>query len=209
MSASQILQLLSDFFNSYGYLVIFVGMLLENTLFVGLVTPGEVIVLLGAFFASQGRFQIGVVGLLAFAGAFIASNIGYLIGRKGGRPFIERFGAKVFISRRRILAAEKYFDEHGAKTVFIGRFAAGVKNLVPALAGASRMNYGVFLSYLTVSLAIWVTGMCVLGYFFGSQWALIMRLIRAFGWAMLAIAVLAAVVVGYRKYRMSRREEQS
>lgn len=204
MSAQELLQLLTSFFHSYGYLVIFVGTFLENTLFIGLIMPGEVILLLGAFFASQGRFEIGPVALLAFGGAFIASNIGYVLGRKGGRPFIERYGAKLFISARRIEAAERYFDSHGAKTVFVSRFTAGVKNFVPALAGASRMNYWVFAGYLTLSLALWVAGICALGYFFGSNWPLLNRLIQTFGWALLVIVAGGVALVCYRRRRRAQ-----
>lgn len=204
MNAGELLQVLSGFFHAYGYLVIFVGTFLENTLFVGLVVPGEVIILLGAFFASQGRFGIVPVGLLAFVGSLLASNVAYFLGRKGGRPFIERFGAKLFISKRRIEAAERYFDEHGAKTVFISRFTAGIKNFVPALAGASRMNYGVFLGYSTLGLTIWITALCALGYFFGSNWPLLARLVKALGWGALAIVAGVAAIVAYRRYSRSR-----
>lgn len=204
MSGAELLGMLSSFFATYGYLVVFVGAFLENTLFVGLVMPGEIILLLGAFFASQGRFNIVSLGLIAFSGAFVASNIGYLLGRKGGRPFIERFGAKLFISRRRIEAAEKYFDDHGAKTVFISRFTAGIKNFVPALAGASHMNYGVFTSYLTLSLIIWTTALCTLGYFFGSQWELLVSLVKAFGWFILVIVAGGVAILLYRRYRARR-----
>lgn len=200
MNGAQLLEIISSFFGTYGYFVVFVGTFLENTLFAGLIVPGEVILLLGAFFASQGRFNIFYLGVVAFVGAFSAANIGYFVGRKGGRPFIERFGAKFFISKHRIEAAERYFDEHGAKTVFVSRFTAGIKNFVPALAGASRMNYGVFIGYLTLSLAVWITAMCALGYFFGSQWQLILGLVQAFAWLILLLVVGVATFALYRKY---------
>lgn len=203
MKAAQLLAILSRFFGTYGYLVIFVGTFAENTLFVGLVVPGDVVVLLGAFFASQGRFNIGLVGVVAFIGAFLAANVGYLLGRQGGRPFIERYGAKLLIRRHRIEAAEHYFDQHGAKTVFITRFTAGIKNFVPALAGASHMDYGVFLGYLTAGMAVWLTALCALGYFFGSNWQLLYRLVRGFGWGLLALVVFVIAVYAFRKYRRS------
>ncbi len=204
MKGQQLLELLLQFFDSYGYYVVFIGAFLENTLFVGLVIPGEVILLLAAFVASQGRFNVAAVAVLAFAGAFIASNIGYLVGRRGGRPFIERYGERLGISRRRIEAAERYFDEHGHHTVFVTRFTAGIKNFVPALAGASRMNYFIFLGYLTAGLIIWVVALSALGFFFGSNFSLLVRIVRAFGWAIL---IIIALIIGLLIYKRSRRRE--
>ncbi len=204
MKGQQLLELVLRFFDTYGYFVVFVGAFLENTLFVGLVVPGEAVMLIAAFVASQGKFSIFAVAFVAFAGAFIASNLGYLIGRSGGRPVIERYGERFWISRNRIERAEEYFDRHGHHTVFVTRFTAGIKNFVPALAGASHMNYLIFVGYLTAGLVIWIAALAALGYFFGSNWPLVASILKAFGWAIL---ILIAIVAGLILWRSSGQTE--
>jgi len=204
LKGEQLLELLLRFFDAYGLLVVFTGALLENTLFVGLVIPGEAIVLLAAFAASQGQFNVVLVALIAFVGAFLGANISFAIGLKGGRPFIERYGEKLGISHARIDAAESYFDQHGAHTVVVTRFTAGVKNFVPALAGASHMKYYIFLGYLTVGLILWVVTFTALGYFFGSNFDLLMRLVGGFGWAVLVLLAAIVIFLVYRRHRKRR-----
>jgi len=192
----------SHYFQLYGYYIVFLGLLLENVVFIGLVWPGETVLLAASFFAARGDLNIVLVLICGIAGALIGNNIGYFLGLRGGRPFIERFGHRFFISEARIKAAEEYFDNHGGKTVFIGRFATGVRVFVSPLAGASHMNYGKFFIYTLLAVLVWTVGIGVAGYLFGQNWELLLKIIERIGWGTLAIIVaLVLSVYLYRKIR--------
>ena len=152
-----------------------------------------------SFFASQGNFNLFLVILIGILGSLVGSNIGYFLGRRGGRPFIEKYGHYFFISTEKIKKAEEYFDSHGTKTVFFGRFAAGIKAFVSALAGAAHMSYPVFFFYTTSATIIWVVSVCLLGFFFGANWPFLMKLVRGTSWFFLiAIVLLAVAILAYR-----------
>lgn len=180
---------------TYGYYLIFLILLLENTTFIGLIVPGETVLLLASFLASQGEFEILTVILVAMLASFLGNNIGYFLGRKGGRPLVERLGEKFFISRERIKAAENYFDIHGGKTVFIGRFATGIRVFIPALAGAAHMNYPKFFFYTFFAVVTWTLMIGALGYLFGEYWSQIIKFIKGMGWGALILLILFVVIV--------------
>lgn len=202
---NQITELLLRYFNEYGYIIIFLALLLENFFITGLVIPGETVLLLGAAFAGQGTFNIFYVIVVAFIAALFGNVIGYYIGIRGGRPFIERFGGR-FISPERIESAEKYFDSHGPKTVFIGRFAAGVRVFVPLLAGAAKMNFVKFIGYTITAIAIWTVGLGVVGYYFGQNWELIKKIFGNFTLLVLLVVVVFIVFYIIRRKRESAQD---
>ena len=196
---------LFHYFQLYGYYIVFFGLLLENSAFVGLIWPGETVLLAAGFFAARGDFNIVSVIVYGILGALIGNNIGYFLGLKGGRTFVERFGHRFFISEARIKAAEEYFDSHGGKTVFIGRFAAGVRVFVSLLAGASRMNYAKFFAYTLLAVVVWTVGIGLVGYFFGQHWDSLLKIIGRIGWgALIAVVILGLAVCFYSKRRSKR-----
>ncbi|MBE0446550.1 MAG: DedA family protein [Actinobacteria bacterium] len=203
MSESQILDLLFRYFSAYGYYIVFLLLLLENLFIIGLVVPGETVLLIAAFAAAQDMLNIINVVVTAATAAIIGNTAGYFIGRKGGRPLIERYGGR-FVSAERVEAAERYFDIHGPKTVFIGRFVAGVRVFVPLLAGAARMNFAKFILYTIVAVVLWTVSISVIGYFFGQNWALISKLLGRSG-----LVALAAVVVILIIYYIIRRNRET
>ncbi len=180
------------------------GLLLENSAFIGLVMPGETVLLAASFFAARGDFNIVLVVIYGILGALIGNNIGYLLGLKGGRPFIEKFGHRFFVSETRIKAAEEYFDIHGGKTVFIGRFASGIRVFVSLLAGASYMNYGKFFIYTLFAVVVWTVAIGIVGYLFGQNWELLLKIIERIGWGTLAIIVV--LVLGAYFYKKRRKD---
>ncbi|HZD58997.1 MAG TPA: DedA family protein [Anaerolineae bacterium] len=199
MSESQIFDLLLRYFNVYGYYIVFLLLFLENFFVIGLVMPGETILLIAAFAASQGVLTIVYVIITAAIAAITGNIAGYFIGKKGGRPLIEKYGGR-FVSAERIEAAERYFDVHGPKTVFIGRFAAGVRVFIPLLAGASQMNFAKFILYTVAAVISWTVGIGIVGFFFGQNWVLISKFLGRFG-----LVALATIVVFIIIYYIIRR----
>jgi membrane protein DedA with SNARE-associated domain/membrane-associated phospholipid phosphatase len=182
------------------YALVGVSAFLETGAFVGLVAPGETIVIAGGVIAGQGEIElIPLIGLV-WVCAVLGDTTSFFIGRRLGRKFLERYGPRVKISHQRLEQVEGYFDRHGGKTILIGRFIGLVRALAPFIAGASGLAYKRFLPYSVVGTALWSTTFCVLGYIF---WRSFDRLAHVVGQAIfgfgVTVGVIVAIVVGYRR----------
>ncbi len=147
------------------YLFVGVAAFIETAAFVGLVLPGETVVILGGAVAGQGEtsviLTIGIVWVCAFSG----DSVSFLLGRRLGRGFILRHGPRVRITHERFARVEDYFSRHGGKTILIGRFIGLVRALAPFVAGSSAMRYTSFLPYSVLGTGLWSAGYVLLGYF--------------------------------------------
>ena len=180
----------------YGYLLILFGVMLEST---GVPLPGETILIASGILVQRGHLDLGDVIFFGILGAVLGDQIGYWIGREGGRPFILRWGRYVFISPERLARAEAFFERHGGKAVFLARFFSGLRVFGALVAGMSRMRWGTFILYNALGGAVWATAVVLVGYFLGSSIGLVERWLG--GATLLLLAVLAVVVVFYLAYR--------
>lgn len=205
-SPSGVLDFVTDLLIAHGYLVVFLGAALDNF---GLPSSGDIVVLAGGFFANQGRAWLPFVMLSGFAGALTADNAVYWIGRVGGRPLVGRILKVRFlqflINEKSLERVERYFDAHGGKTVFVGRFGPGLRSMTPLFAGVTRMKYHRFIPYNVAAGAVWAVAYSLIGYVFGQYWTEVLAVARSFGYAIAALVVL--VLVAYLLRRMYRREE--
>ncbi len=194
-------EIASDYLIQYGYFFIFLATAMENIPFVGIFLPGEVVVVAAGFFAATGELDISLVFLVAAFGGIVGNNIGYWVGRYGGRPLIEGLADRFHIDSRHVKSAEAYFDSHGSKTVFIGRYMAGLKALVTTLAGAAHMNYGVFLLYSSAGIISWTIIALILGFFFGQYFDAVLSVLQTVGWVLpvLMIIILIAFLIIRRR----------
>ena len=126
-----------------GYPLLFLMVMAETS---GLPIPGETALITAAVLAGQGKLEIGIVIALAAAAAIVGDNIGYLIGRKGGRWVLERPGAFQGQRQEVLRVGEPFFEVHGAKAVFFGRFILGLRVWASWLAGATRMPWHTFVA---------------------------------------------------------------
>ena len=187
-------------FAQYGYAAIFVGVMLENA---GLPVPGETVLLAGAVIAHQGELSFWLVVGCALAGAVIGDNVGFAIGRRGGRALLVRVGPRIGLTAPRLAAFDRFFHRHGPKTVFIARFVTGLRVFGAVLAGASGLSWRVFLFYNAVGALAWSVSIGAAGYFLGHSWETLERWIGRGGAVALALGVVAVAVVILRR----RREE--
>lgn len=201
--AEKIIRFLMPYFASYGYYFVFFGVMLENSALLGLLVPGETLLIVAAFYAAQHSLRIEYIILLAFLGAVIGDNLGYLIGRKGGRPFLQKYEHYFFVSEKRIRFVEHYYEKHGGKTVFIARFTAFLRALAAITAGVSHMEYKKFFLYDLAGAAIWSITISLLGYFLGQNWPLLSKIINRVGWGFFIVFVL--IIVGIIIYRRRRK----
>ena len=148
------------------YLVVGALAFLETGAFIGLIAPGETAVLVGGVVAGQGEISIVTLIALVWFCAVAGDCTSYMLGRKLGRGFLERHGARLKITEERLQTVEGFFDRHGGPTILIGRFIGLVRALAPFIAGASKMEMRRFLAYDIVGAGMWSALFCLLGYFF-------------------------------------------
>ncbi len=196
-----VLETVQSLFISYGYYFLFFATALENIPVIGAFMPGEVIVVAAGFTAASGELELSKVILIATGGAFIGSNISYLMGRWGGRALIERIAKRLRMDGDRLDAADRYFSNHGPITVFVGRYMSGIKAFIPALAGAHHMPFGRFLVFSSLGIITWTIAASLLGFYFGQNWGALMRVFKAVGWLIPAVILLGALALVYFRRR--------
>ncbi|HEY1834901.1 MAG TPA: DedA family protein [Solirubrobacteraceae bacterium] len=184
-----------------GYPLLFLVVMGESS---GLPIPGETGLIAAAVLASQGKLEIAVVIPLAAAAAIVGDNIGYLIGRKGGRWLLERPGPFRRQRKAALDIGEPFFERHGPKAVFFGRFLLGLRVWASWLAGATRMPWRTFALWNALGGITWATGVGLIAYFLGHSAS---NAIQAFGLYGLA-AVLIAAGSGFYMHRRHRRGHQ-
>ncbi len=185
-----------------GYPLLFVLVMAESG---GVPIPGETALITAAVLASRGKLQIEWVIALAAAAAIVGDNIGYLIGRKGGRWLLERPGRFERQRREVLRTGEPFFERHGPKAVFFGRFVLGLRVWASWLAGATRMHWRSFVVWNALGGISWATAIGLLAYFLGSSAG---NAIEAFGIYGLAAAVLAIVSAFFLHRRARRRSAE-
>ena len=161
--------LLEDISNTLGawtYLLVGVFAFAETGAFVGLVVPGETVMLLGGAVAGQGAIDIYLLIAIAWFSAWAGDTTSFFIGRRLGREFVLKHGPRVGIGHERFEQVEAYFSRHGGKTIFIGRWISLVRALAPFIAGSSGMNYRAFLPYSVLGTGLWASVHILVGYFF-------------------------------------------
>lgn len=147
------------------YLFVGLAAFLETGAFVGLVLPGETVVLLGGAVAGQGETSLVLTIGIVWACSFSGDSVSFLLGRRLGRGFIMRYGPKVRITHERFARVEAYFERHGGKTILIGRFIGLVRALAPFTAGTSGMRYWTYLPFSVLGTGMWAATYVLIGYF--------------------------------------------
>jgi undecaprenyl-diphosphatase len=161
--------LLEDVSNALGawtYLLVGAFAFAETGAFVGLVVPGETVMLLGGAVAGQGAISIYLLIAIAWFSAWAGDTTSFFLGRRLGREFVMRNGPRFGISHERFEKVEDYFSRHGGKTIFIGRFISLVRAFAPFIAGSSGMRYRAFVPYSILGTGLWASAHILIGYFF-------------------------------------------
>lgn len=190
-------QTLIDALHVVGYPAIALFIFIEC---VGVPLPGETILLLASFLsATDSRLQLPLIILCAIVGAVLGDNVGYWIGRTGGRVFVERYGRFFFVKMEHLERAEAFFERHGAKTVFFGRFISLLRIWSAVLAGMNRMPWRSFLFYNALGGIVWSLYVSLLGYitgrYFHDHFSQVEWVVKTIGWVGLALIVIAVIVV--------------
>jgi membrane protein DedA with SNARE-associated domain/membrane-associated phospholipid phosphatase len=180
---------------NWTYLLVGALAFLETGAFIGLIAPGETAMLLGGLVAGQGQIEvvtlIGVVWACAVAGDLTS----FMLGRRLGRTFLVRHGAKVQITEERLHHVEDFFDRHGGKAILLGRFVGLVRAIAPFLAGSSGMALRRFLPYDVIGAGLWGTTFVLLGYIFWQSFSTLVDYAKKGALALGAVIVLVVGIV--------------
>lgn len=182
-------------------LVVFLLPMLESSAFVGFVFPGEIALILGGVLAFEGVVPLWAVLVAGMAGAVLGDTIGYAVGRRYGRRMIHGTVGR-WINRAHLDRGERYLAERGGKAVFVGRYTAALRVMIPGLAGMSRMPYRVFVTYNIAGGVTWAALCVLLGYLGGSSWRRLEHLASRISLGILGLVVL--LVLGVLLVRRTR-----
>ncbi|HEX4032871.1 MAG TPA: DedA family protein [Solirubrobacteraceae bacterium] len=172
----------------------------------GVPVPGETAVIFAGLAAASGRLSIVLVIVVASAGAIIGDNIGFLIGRRGGRKLLERPG-RFEAERRRVLeVGDPFFARHGGKAVFLGRWIAGLRVWASWLAGASEMGWPTFVVWNALGGICWSTSVALAAYYGGTGVEKVFSKIGLY--AIIVVGVVAVLAGGWWWRRRRRRSAQ-
>ena len=185
-----------------GYPSAGLGILIESA---GVPFPGEALLLAAAAWAAARHHSLVLVILFAFIGATAGADIGYALGHHGGRPFVERFGARLRIRPEQLARAELFFARHGDKAVLAARFVLGLRTWGSMLAGMARMPFWRFQLFSAIGGLVWATIVGIAGYLLGSNLALLEAIIRAVGIGGLVFIVVIVSVLLVAQERAARR----
>jgi undecaprenyl-diphosphatase len=186
----------------WGYLIVGTATFLENSVGAGVIVPGETVVILGGFYARVGDLLVPWVAFAAVLGAVLGDNTGYLIGRHYGRGLLERHGRRLLITPDRLERADRYYEAHGGKTVFLGRFVPVVRSVGCILAGVAHMHWRRFFLYDVAGALLWGIGHTLLGYFLGASYERWKKYLTPVG---LAIGAVLLISIGVTKLLATRR----
>jgi membrane protein DedA with SNARE-associated domain len=174
--------------SSYGLILLFAVVAAESA---GVPLPGETALVAAAILAAQGHYSIVEVIVVAAVAAILGDNAGYWIGRTGGRALLRRWGPIRRYAERVLPPGERFFEKHGGKTVFIGRFVSVLRVTAAWLAGITHMTWWRFFLWNATGGIVWATLVSLLAYYFGKAAA---DAVQTYGlYALLAIVVVAVI----------------
>jgi membrane-associated protein len=206
-SPQDVLDFVTNLLIAHGYLVVLFGAALDNF---GLPSSGDIVLFAGGLFANRGHLALPLVMLSGFAGALISDNAVYWIGRVGGRPLIGRILKMRFlhflVNEKSLSRVERYFETHGGKTVFAGRFGPGLRSMTPLFAGVTRMKYYRFIPYNMAAAAVWSVAYSLIGYVFGQYWTELLAVAKSFGYGVVGLVFLVLLAYLLRRYQNRKRQ---
>jgi len=142
----------------------------ETGLLIGFFLPGDSLLFVGGFLASDAGDHrlpvLPIVALVAFLAAVIGDQVGFWFGRKMGPALFTRPDSRLF-KQQNVAKSHAFFERHGPKTIVLARFVPVVRTFTPVVAGVSDMNYRTFTTYNIIGGFIWAVGLTTLGYFLG------------------------------------------
>ena len=188
--------------DAIGYPAAGLGILIESS---GVPFPGETLLLAAAAWAAARHHSIVLVIFFGFLGSTVGADLGYLLGYRGGRPFVERFGSIFRIRPEHIARSEMFFARQGDKAVLLARFILGLRTWGSMLAGMAHMPFWRFQLFSAIGGLAWATLIGIAGYLLGSNLGLLEAIIRDLGIGGLFVVIAVGVILVVVQRRAVRR----
>ncbi|MBK7996243.1 MAG: DedA family protein [Blastocatellia bacterium] len=199
------IDVIAGLIKKYGYYTIFALVMLGN---MGVPVPEESPVILAGYASHEKWLNYEVAVIVCIVSAILGDNIGYMIGRRGGRPLILRYGRYVGLTEAKLNNLEGFFERYGDKTVFVARFIAGLRWAAGPLSGAARMPVGRFMFYNATGAVVWVFIMTQLGYHLASNLPYVLKLVGQAKIFIIGGAIIAFIAYRYHKKRKLAAADQ-
>jgi membrane protein DedA with SNARE-associated domain len=201
-----VVKLMEDFITHYGYAAIFLLMLAESAC---IPFPSEVTMLLGGFYAADGRLDFLWVGVAGVLGNLVGSWIAYALGRATGRELLDRYGRYVLIRAHDIDRAEVWWDKHGEAATLFSRLLPVIRTFISLPAGMARMPFGRFTGYTFLGVIPWTFALTYVGVVLGANWDRVLRYFNVPA-AIITVVLIGGAAAWYvRRQRQRRRERQA
>lgn len=185
--------------------VVFALPALEASVFLGVIVPGEVALVLGGVLASAHKAPLWAVIIVGVLGAIVGDSIGYAVGHRWGHRVLATRPAQRIVKPEHVERGSEWLVARGGRAVFLGRFTAALRALMPGLAGMAGVRYRVFLPWNVLGGSLWGTAAVLLGYAAGTAWQKAAHYASLFGFGILA---LVAIGVGIGVVRRRRGHPQ-
>jgi membrane-associated protein len=153
-------------YGSWTYLILFLIIFCETGLVVAPFLPGDSLLFAAGALAAKGSFDVALLMFVLSAASFLGDNLNYWVGRRAGPAIFHKRNR--FVNREHLERTERYYEEHGSKTILMARFAPVLRTFAPFVAGIGRMRYTVFLTYSFVGSIAWNACFVLGGFFFGN-----------------------------------------
>jgi len=196
---------ITDTIGAYGYLAIFVLMVLESAL---IPIPSEVTMVFGGFMVARGRLDFVLVALTGTLANLVGSWIAYYLGRVGGRPLVERWGKYVFLRAHDLDRAEAWWAKRGDAAVLVSRLLPVVRTFISLPAGVAEMPFGRFTLYTFLGCLPWCFALTWAGVLLGDNWEVFLRHSRPVVIAV-GVAVAGLLVWWFLRRRSRARQRQT
>ncbi len=194
---SSLVEKIISLVDMFGYLGIFIGMAFESTF---LPVPSELILIPAGILVAKGQFSFLTVLLVATLGSMLGALVNYslalLIGRTAVNALVSRYGKFLFISEKNLLHSEKFFNNHGGISTFLGRFIPGVRHLISIPAGFFRMKLTPFLILTGIGSGIWSAILILVGYLTADIPTSFLRQ-NSFALSMISIGIGLSIIITY------------
>lgn len=190
----------SHLITAFGTIGIILVVFAESGLLLGFFLPGDSLLITAGVFAARGDLNLPVILVGVFVAAVLGDQVGYAFGNRVGPALFNRPDSRMF-KKRHLEKAQRYFEEHGPRTIVLARFIPVVRTFAPVVAGMGEMPYRTFVSFNVIGGLLWGVGVTLLGYALGEAVDVDRYLLPIIG-----IIVLASVVPVLVEVRRARRD---
>lgn len=158
---------IENFIQTVGLVGVFGVVFAESGLLIGFFLPGDSLLFISGFLASQGLLDIHTLAIGVAISAILGDSVGYYLGKRMGKRIFKK--ENKYIKQEHLEKTDKFYSKHGGKTIILARFVPIIRTFAPFVAGASKMHYGKFLQFNIIGGLVWGAGVSYLGYFLGNS----------------------------------------